>query len=169
MRGENERSSETVHTVGHARARDLRSVLGAECYDRLASFAVVRNPWDRFRSLYAYVRAFPPNKLYEMANAISFNEFVRWSCVNRPQTMVERLTDSDGTVIVRRILRFESLRQDFDDLCLELLGENRSLPTFNVSEKEEHCKFEAQTIEAVQQALSKDFLTFGYSLEPPRD
>ena len=61
VKQENSVSGETVHLALHARARDIRRFLGARVYNELESFAVVRNPWERLRSLYHFYRGAPAN------------------------------------------------------------------------------------------------------------
>ena len=163
---ENMTSGEVVRDIGHARARDIRALIGTDTYERLLSFSVVRNPWDRLSSRYHFFQGRPRAEDHEVALG-SLDDFIRWSCEQRPATMSERLTDRSGKLIVDRILRFESLHDDFAALSGELGLGGDPLPYFNVSpNSQQHTPTSDAVIELVQDTYRDDFGLFGYSPDP---
>ena len=167
MTAENEVSPEVVHNPVHARARDIRTYLGAEVYVRLLSFAVVRNPWDRLSSRYHFFRGQPGTEEHRIVQG-SLEEFVVWACANKPSTMLDRLGDRDGEVIVNRILRYESVADDFAALCAELGLSIAALPHRNASANPgEWPRCSAEVVDLVQHTYRGDFEQFGYPSEPP--
>jgi len=164
---ENGVSSETVYVAGHARARDIRTWLGADAYEQLLSFAVVRNPWERLRSLYHFFQAQKDSPEYRVAHG-QFDDFVVWYCEHRQNTMLERLTDRSGQAIVNRVLRFESLAADFAALSQDLGLNINTLPHRNASANlRESTPIPSGIVELVQQTYREDFRVFGYSPKPP--
>ncbi|NNC72244.1 MAG: sulfotransferase family 2 domain-containing protein [Sphingomonadaceae bacterium] len=147
----------------HAAARDLRSALTPVLYDELLSFGVVRDPWQRMRSRYYYARGLKKDDIAEPING-SLDEFALWACQHRPSSLSERLADDDGRLLVRRVLRNESLNEDFGELTEEIFGQRLSLPMLNVSKRpaaEE--AFGAKAAAAIRSTYANDFALFGYT------
>lgn len=116
------------HTIKskHVTAQEIRMSLGVECYDRLLSFAVVRNPFERMCSLYAYLRQ--SEKFATEMQSLQFEDFLR--LYDRRDTWIERLhssrpqieffTDSQGNNIVRRAVRFERLQEGLAEISKDV-------------------------------------------------
>ncbi len=169
VKQENRVSAEAVKLTLHARARDIRNFLGADVYESLASFAVVRNPWDRLRSRYSYFRGRPNHPLYKFAKG-SLSDFVVWACENYPGTMHERLTDRSGNVIVKHILKYESMESEFAKLSQMLCLNIDKLPHINMSSNShEKPLYLNSVIDMVRQTYEKDFSLFEYPVDPPEN
>lgn len=160
---------EKIGDVGHARARQVRELLGHRTYDAMNSFAVVRNPWDRLISRYLYLRRNVRGDLPSHLTG-SFSEFVLWACRNRPSTQFDRLADRDGNVLVSDFLLFENLQVEFESYSKRLFGAAPELPKLNQSSEPKHnVQFSKAACEAVKLAYANDFATFGYSDDGPLD
>ncbi len=162
MRQENEVFSQTVANVEHARARDVRRLLGKTVYDGLYSFAVVRNPWDRFKSFFRYA---PQLRTAEQAPLDSFSEFIDWVCRNDRITLWDRICDREGNVIVNNVLRFENLESEIRDAS-DAIGFDIPLSHKNKSAPMEIEPYSEKMIEKVQQRFARDLETFGYPARP---
>ena len=136
--------------------------------------AVVRNPWDRVVSMWAYSnetdlkllfsRAYPP--MHRVPDKISFNEFVRnlagstltndvWFTLATPQ--VQWIPDG-----VTHLLRFETLDQDFKNIQ-EILGCDVPLPSENPTEHADYRTYYTdETRSIVAELFKEDIAAFGY-------
>lgn len=123
------------------------------------TFAVVRNPWDRVVSLWAFW-----NKLKKAD--VPFDDFVRnlqsykfredsWFTFDQPQ----KAWIPDG---VTYLLKFETLDQDFVQIQT-LLGCTDPLPKVNTSQHEDyHTYYTDETRDIVSQVFKDDIEAFNY-------
>jgi hypothetical protein len=123
------------------------------------TFAVVRNPWDRIVSLWAF---------WTEANKsdITFDTFVRnlgsykfsereWFTFDTPQ----KAWIPNG---VTHLLKFETLEEDFKVIQVRL-GCNESLPKLNTSNHNDYRTYYTQeTIQIIADVFKDDIETFGY-------
>jgi hypothetical protein len=140
----------------HSTAREIRAVVGESVWREYRSFAVVRDPVDRARSLYGYLKMLEAGRsgirkrlrgllgkgrpdwpaVQALKETGSFSEFIRHPKLRHDPGFFRQsgfLADETGALIVGTLLRFETLAADFGALCRELgipeaaLGhENRS-------------------------------------------
>lgn len=143
----------------HYTALDYRRMLGYPAYAWRYSFAFVRNPWDRFLSLYRYARldesryhsAIDPESApygkhedYDLLKNASVEECAHFldegrlehdDFINhwRPQT--DWLTDENGHTIVDFVGRVEAIDDDFQRVSDRLNLPVDTLPVANSSTK----------------------------------
>lgn len=149
---------------GHQLAREVRAALGVEVWERYLSFAIVRNPWDRFVSYVAFMMRH--NGLFESDPRTAMRRVLanpqNQSPVHfRPQA--DFVTDDAGRQIVTRILRAEQLQQDFTVLCAALGLPPQILEIRNAStHRPYHEYYDPPLIEAVAIRYREDVERFGY-------
>ena len=158
-----------VYLRGHDTARWARVKLGRAQYDALHSFAVVRNPFDLAFSHYKFLKEITPDRYKDKGSSWSFLDFLRHlKSDNRRYDQSNYVTDLAGEVIVDRILRFETLAEDFERLAAALDLPARRLPTVNATSKggpsAPYCD---EAIEKVRSIYAPDFDLFGYATSLP--
>lgn len=145
----------------HSSARVLRDYAGAEVWAGYFTFAIVRHPHDRARSLYTYLRQMSErrdavsakNLAYRMPGlrradplgwpgvqavreTADFSEFIRHPKFradpgSRPQR--DMLVDEDGRLLVDFVGHFERLEADFAHVTERLELGRVVMPRHNVS------------------------------------
>lgn len=142
----------------HYTAQAYRQMLGRPAYHWRFSFAFVRNPWDRFLSLYRYARleesryhsAIDPESAphgkhddYDLLQGASVEDCARYlqegrlqhdDFINHWRPQSDWLTGSDGSVIVDFVGRVESIDEDFQSVAERLDLPVDSLPVTNTSD-----------------------------------
>lgn len=142
----------------HSPAESIRAVVGDEVWQRYVTFAVVRDPYARTRSLYDYLERiaksrgwrrhlvglsshlrarspwnWPMMQIYRTTP--SFSAFIRHPEFGRTggtMPQIRLIGDAAGTApIVDHVLRFENLAGEFAQLCTVLGLEGLTLPTKN--------------------------------------
>jgi hypothetical protein len=158
----------------HAYARDLKRMLGDE-YDRYFKFTIVRNPWDWVASNYAFNRGlhlpWTRGTPYAVSQGIpdwaagwSFKTWLRWWLDTFSPSQSRMLTDAGGTLLVDRVLRFEHLHQDFEELCSDRDLRPAALAHEKRNEKREGFEsyYDAESWEWVAVHFAEDLGRFRY-------
>lgn len=116
----------------HSFVSKAQSELGSKEFNRLFRFAFVRNPWDWQVSLYHYILKHPENPDYESVRGMnSFDDYVSWRVDGRIRLQSDFLNDESGKSIVNFVGRFETLQDDFDQICQEIRIPLIRLPHLN--------------------------------------
>ena len=145
----------------HSSARALRDFTGAEVWEHYFTFAIVRHPFDRARSLYAYLKLMSDRRhgvsarnlayrlpglrradpltwpgLQAVRETEGFSDFIRHSKFradpgSRPQR--DMLVDEEGQILVDFVGHFERLEADFARITERLELGRVVMPRHNVS------------------------------------
>lgn len=156
----------------HRTALELRALVGPERWAECFTFAFVRNPWDRVASHYAFRVKTDQTGLGDAH--LGFNEWVVRAYGARdpryydqpkmfmPQT--DWITDDAGSMLVDYVGRFESLREDFDEVC-RILGREASLPHLKGSPRRNLAGYTDRAKEVVRSRFAPDIDRFEYRFE----
>ena len=144
----------------------------------LKTFAVVRNPWDRFVSAYEYAKLknsfwhndLNPNPLSKIACSCSFEQFVKYfynirdklNIINEPLYHINSqyiwIVDDTNTIRVDYIIKYENLENE-----LSTIGLNAELQNIN---KSSHTSYQSdytnETKELVANMYAIDIQLFKY-------
>jgi hypothetical protein len=99
----------------HTNARVIKKYLSPKIWDELFSFSIVRNPWDRFLSLYKFRQANGdlPKDVDFKSYVLSLNN-IRYRDKNSPfcqpyyhMSMSDFLMDSSDNLLVKKVFLFE--------------------------------------------------------------
>lgn len=124
----------------HATAQDAQKELPKESFDSYYKFAFVRNPWDWQVSMYHFILSEPTHIKYQLVKEMgSFDAYLDWVVkTDRPypkgatRLQSTALTDGSGRLLVDFVGRYESLSQDFSQVC-DRLQIDADLPHVNRS------------------------------------
>ena len=166
-------------SFGHVNVLNLydQGIISAEFFNNAFKFCFVRNPWDRFVSLYFYF--FTKKKI--SCSFPVFCEKVRWSKLpwlgldippvslyhtsrfSQCNPQVDWITDKNGKVFVDFIGRFEQLEKDFSELCSHLEIKEEKLPHKNKTEHRDYREYyNKHTRKIVGKIYKQDIELLGY-------
>lgn len=152
----------------HLLARQIRTEVGETLFASYFKFAIVRNPWDKIVSQYAYMQRRPDLRQYiglredapldDYLDRIAVSDHVQWM----PQLCFVK--DDDGTDLVDVIGRYETLAADAARIFDRLGLPGPDLPHLNRSERDPDYRgyFNAQTRATVARLYGADIDHFGY-------
>jgi hypothetical protein len=146
----------------------LMGLVGSATWDSYLTVTTVRNPWTRLLSVYRWLRQrdgwtglLPPYNRYHQgpANA-TFRSWVTALPLDREE---DDYLDRDGEPWCRRVIRFESLKDDFSALLRDL-----ALPPIKLAHKVpsagEESAYDEETTEKVRAMHPRLIARFSYSL-----
>ena len=148
----------------HAKAKQIRDYLGKNIYDKYFKFSIVRNPYDLQVSLYHYIKQSKGHRDYEVANKLSFKEFVRREISNKALRQSDFLNDEKGNMIVDYIGKIEELQQSMGDICNKIGIQQVDLGHKNKSDRKSNYMsyYDEELKEEVYEYFKEDFELFGY-------
>ena len=163
----------------HETANDMARKIGLQDFLGFHRFTVVRNPFDHAVSHYEYLKEFRNPKLAARFAAMSFDDYLGWRTTARgpfvPSFTVlpdqaHWLLDSQGQLLVTRVMRFETLADDFAKLSADLGLTGAAIQRINPTQARQPGRalasyYTAATTQKVRALYSRDFDLFDY----PRD
>lgn len=155
----------------HAKASDAQKELPPEVFDSYYKFAFVRNPWAWQVSMYHFILHEPTHVKHGLVKSFgSFERYLDW-VIETPNpyakgaTKLQKdvITDADGKLLVDFVGRYETLAQDFAQVC-EKLKIVAQLPHVNKSVHYDYrAYYNARTRQLVAEHFAADIELFGYS------
>ena len=97
----------------HIQASRVKDLMKDD-WDHYRSFAVVRNPWDRMVSAYAYSTNHRVSFDAFVSGDLDFMRNPRW-VLTKPQ--IHWTHDDNGNCLIKAICRYENLQDDFAKVC----------------------------------------------------
>ncbi|NER22225.1 MAG: sulfotransferase family protein [Symploca sp. SIO1C2] len=149
---------------GHIKAREVRSELGDETFDRFFKFAFVRNPWDWEVSLYQYMLQTQEHPQHELINSMAgFAEYLEWRISKEKISQKPFVSDQQGNIIVDFVGRYENLQADFQKVCHQLGITEALLPHLNRSQHLDYREYYNEyTQKLIFEHFQEDIELFGY-------
>lgn len=153
-------------------------------FARYWKFAVVRNPWDRVVSAYAYMSLPNHRRFYARVHGpdiafsgdvSDFDIFVRKAVSEKSSTFARTgfypllsqsyfLLDSSGKLMVDFLGRYETLSADFEKISGELGMTECVLPRLNASNRGDfRSYYTSDTWSIVERVYARDIAEFGYA------
>lgn len=155
----------------HIHAADLKALLGDEVWDAYEKICVVRNPYDKVVSFFWMLLPVDHPARREGADfAEARAAFTDWVTQGPQWPFDLGVYTLDGQVCVDRILRFERLSADLEQLCADLkigvpkLGQFKSQARQFKTVSFQHY-YDAETAARAAEAFARDFELLGYALD----
>ena len=132
----------------------------ADLVRELFTFAVVRNPWDRFVSGWQYCRSTRQRSLAAVLRrppmtGHDYRHVTRSQCAT--------LYRPDGTLAVDHLIRYERLQEGFDEVCDILAMPRVALAPHNVGDRPPYQEvFDARTRRLFARRYRDDIERLGY-------
>lgn len=159
----------------HLTARQMRSIIGPRHWQKLFTFTMVRNPWDRVHSMYHYRRKIAQN----LPAGWTFDDYV-CALVEADERSAhfaldayrlgaaDYVTGEDGEVIVSYIARFERRSEDLQHIAqtihCEALGQR--VLQYAAPKGRHYSEFYSdKTRELIARRYAQDVELFHYSFE----
>jgi hypothetical protein len=157
----------------HRTALEIIERIGQAKWDRLLSFTVVRNPWDKVVSDYHH--RILTNKTGLGVRTIPFGEWVRHAYQDQNPTyfypplmfapQIDWICAPDGSIAVDYVCRFENLENDFETVARRI-NRRVALPHLNRSNHGHYRDYyDNETAAIVKRWFLKDIEAFGYTFE----
>lgn len=125
-------------------------------------FTAVRNPWDRFISGWKYLPKYRDLSLDEVISNLP-KEGHDYRHLTRRQ--LDTLLDEDGNFVPDFVLRYETLEDDYKELC-RLLGKRSQLPKSNSTKHDGLSEYTHwKQIEFVREHFKEDVKFFSYEFK----
>lgn len=150
----------------HTSARELRQELPTDVWDGFFKFAFVRNPWDWLVSTFHYLRSTKDHRHHRrVASMRSFAEYLDWE-IGRNRRSQSAFVCENGEVIVDYIGRFETLADDFSEVCRRVAVVAPTLPHSNRTSHRDYREFYDDALVArVAEHWRFDIELFGYDFD----
>lgn len=137
-------------------------------YDSYFKFTFIRNPWARAYSWYKNVmRDEIHKKNHKITGEFSLNEFLRLYSgkrMLRPQT--HWIKDFSGSIPLDYIGRFETLNEDFQEVCKAMHIPQITLPyILKGSGEDYHEHYDKGSMNIIMEVYKEEIEMFGYSFE----
>jgi hypothetical protein len=155
----------------HKTAVEMRDEIGARRWAGRFTFSVVRNPWDRAVSHYYY--RIQTNQTGLRDRPIPFGDWVEGVYAERDPRYYDKprmfmpqlhwLLDENDRIMVSAVARFETLREDFGEIC-RLVRRPAQLPHLKSSRRPHYREaYTDRSAELVARWFAEDIEEFGYS------
>ncbi|WP_270730391.1 sulfotransferase family 2 domain-containing protein [Shimia sp. Alg240-R146] len=172
-------TADKAHFKGHETARGFIRKLGRPEFDRFKTFGVVRNPYTHAVSHFEYMKQYRNRRTAEKVGAMTFTEYLEYRL--KPALPTEHffahlpdqthfVVDRDGKIAVDRLLRFETLDQDFSEAAEWLGLDGVSIARSNVTKaakKPITDYFGDRNLALMHELYQRDFDILGYARDVP--
>ena len=156
----------------HLTAKEVIDDIGMEKWRKAYKFTVVRNPWDKYFSMYKWRKK---TNIRGIADEdISFSDWVKRTLEEKDpdyydyflqrmfQPQVDWLKDYSGHIDMDKIIRFENLQHDFKKVA-DTIGAPAELPHYHKTQQVSYREFyDAEAREIVAEWFKEDIKRFDY-------
>lgn len=157
--------------VRHLIAKEIINLIGIDAWKSAYKFTVIRNPWDKVVSQYKY--RVQTNQHQMKDRPISFEDWVTYTYektknlfyYDSPRMFAphsEWLKDFDDCIDIDKIIKFESLEEDFKTISNQL-AIKKKLPHLKKTFKADYRQYyNDKTAQIIADSFKEDIVRFKY-------
>ncbi|HMA63194.1 MAG TPA: sulfotransferase family 2 domain-containing protein [bacterium] len=171
---DNEKRKHSPKIAKHAKAFEIKYLLGKKIWNSYFTFSFVRNPWDLMVSSYNWwkqkgaKRVKRYRKVARKIENMEFNDFMRSKygryMINERYGNYYDWLSENGEIIVDFIGKVESIDKDWQKICEINNLEHIEMPHINKSKRTDYRKYyNSETREIVGRRFHKSIEKFDYS------
>lgn len=152
----------------HLLARHIRLEVGSDIFNAYFKFTIVRNPWDKLVSQYAYLKERKDLQLYlGVTFDTTFAQYIEAVALSDHVQIIPQadfVYDVNGLRIIDFIGRFETLNEDAQSIFSRIGIHNMILPHTQRSSREKDYRsyYTAETRDRVARIYERDIALFKY-------
>ena len=160
----------------HCTARDIRMSLGSPLWQKIFTFSIVRNPWDRYLSLFFYeLHLNATFRMQYIPDDVRL-VFKRWLTGQLPGHFVLRpaeayLLDEDGNMLVDFVAKYENRQAELAYIGKKIhcpkLGQEQRLVEFTPKAYHYSEYYDSELRDFVAEVAKWEIEKFNYSFEQP--
>ncbi|MCB2078722.1 MAG: sulfotransferase family 2 domain-containing protein [Novosphingobium sp.] len=159
-----------IPLTNHDLAVERRKLIGEREWNKRFKFAVIRNPYERFGSTFAYLHRNDPFPAHEAPDRyVVWLEkiYARYKVGRHDRNEGDQLAwiaDDEGRIIIDKLCRYETLADDIAEVA-KSLGRPIELPRINETrlKLDYHEIYTPRSREIVNEMHARDFEAFGYT------
>ena len=154
----------------HLLARHIMAEVGQETFEKFLKFTIVRNPWDKAVSQYAYLK-----KRKDLRDFVGMSEnadFKTYLSLTKQKKHVQWesqhrfICDDNGRQLVDYVGRFENFEADVNHILRVLEIGHSKIPHRNKSDRTHYQDYyDAESAEMVGEMYREDAEIFGYTFQ----
>lgn len=156
----------------HLTASQMSDVLGANAFEKLLTFTVVRNPWARAYSFYSFRlrgKTIPQDWTFtDYCRSLTNTEMQspHFNPAFRRSKMVDHICDADGKVLVSHVIRFEGRHEQLAEIAKSIgcpsIGALHVQGTA-APDQDYKTQYTPETEKLIGDFFAQDVAAFGYS------
>ena len=157
-------------------ARHMRMSLGSPLWQKIFTFSIVRNPWDRYLSLFFYHFKLEVSFRIQCIPDEVGPVFKRWLIYQLPRLFILKpaetyLLDKDGDMMVDFVAKYENRQSDLAYIGKKIncpkLGQEQKLIEFSPKAYHYSEYYDSELRDFVAEVAKWEIDKFNYSFEQP--
>jgi hypothetical protein len=143
----------------HETVKSIQNKISSKIFDNYFKFAIVRNPYSRFVSRYNYTKLVTKNKNIKFSEFVK--EYVELEMITDKQ--YKFLLNNNGDIGVNKILKFENISKDINEIANRISVNPNKLYKMNVSTHDNYKEYyDTETKNIVENFCKEDLNFFNY-------
>ena len=163
------RSSKSENLWKHSTALEILNYLGVDEWNRCYKIAISkRNIYDRIASYYFHkvkINKINHKKYSEVLN-LSFKEYIMSEAFDKKDNILNYISDGDGKIIIDKIVDFDNLNNEFENLSKDIFNVKMSFSHQNKGNKKLSYKdvYDTEMVEKIKNLFKDEIEYFNWQI-----